>query len=134
MLYVCFFTVTGIVQIINYFTNKNAGASGWLLALGILDVVLGLYLLTHALALFTFIPFLVAFWAVFVGAGRIGLAFTVKKAGGSWGLILAAGIAMIILGIMMFSAPLASILSVAVLFAVGMFVLAIDSLVEAFTN
>ncbi len=132
--FVVFFMAAGLMEVIHFFINRKEGVSVWMLLIGVLNVLLGIYLLSSAYNLFAFLPFMMAFWAMFVGFGRIGFAFTQKKANHQWISSLIAGIAMIILGIFMFNNPVASILTVSLLFAIGMWVMAVNNLIEAFSE
>ena len=101
------FLVSGVFDIINYFRFRTSlNLSGWALAYGALDIVLGILFLRNPLvsagALAWFIG---AFFIVFGVFEAIG-AFTVRKAGVSmWGWMLFSGIIGALCGITFFIAP-----------------------------
>lgn len=132
IIYVIFFIAAGFSQIFGYFVGRKLGASGWLLALGIIDVILGCYLLANANALFMLVPLFIIIWAFIVGFGRIGLAFSQRKQSQGWIVTLLLGLLLLFIGVLMIFLPLFSVVTVSILFAIAMFVLGIQQVVEAF--
>ena len=133
MLYVCLFIGGGICQIIAYCTGRKEGASGWLLAIGIIDVLLGCYLLGHAAALLVLMPVVVGIWAIITGFGRIGLGIDERKSTRTWWLPLVVGILMVLAGMIILISPLRAIFGLDLVFACAMFVFAIQSIAGAFS-
>lgn len=111
--------VSGIVTLVNYFTTDKADRSGWLLAEGILSTLIGAWMVfgSGSWALTAIIPYVFAVFVLALGITRVAEAFEYKAMGsGSWGWLLAFGILCILLGVLLFFAPLisATFLSVAV--------------------
>ncbi len=103
--------VSGISQVAAYFSDFRENRSGWVLAGGILSVVLGLWLLIGRgyTALAAMIPFVVSIWVLSEGVSRTIGAFTLKDAGmENWGWVLALGIVEILLGGMLTFMPILS--------------------------
>lgn len=104
--------VDGIVAIVVSIQQRNAYPNWWVLLLGgIAGVVLGVLVFfwpgVAGLAIF----YLVAAWAVVTGLFEVIAAFTVRAQGVEWLLVLG-GILSIIIGIVFFTHPVASILSI----------------------
>lgn len=101
------FLVAGIFDIINYVRfHKTGMLSGWVIVYAILDIIIGLMLLVHPIALAAVIPWVVGMFVVVFGVYECIAAFKVKKLGqGFWGWMLFSGIAGIILGILFFVMP-----------------------------
>lgn len=134
VIFIIFFMAAGFMEVISYFVNRKNGGSVWMLVLGIINIILCIYILSSTYHLVTFLPFMMAFWAIFSGVTYIGFAFTKKKMEQQWVSTLIIGIVMIIIGILMFSKPLISILTVSFLFAISMWAMVINYLVAAFTK
>lgn len=103
--------VSGISQIAAYFSDFRENRSGWVLAGGILSVVLGLWLLIGRgyTALAAMIPYVVAIWVLSEGISRLIGAFSLKDAGmENWGWVLALGIIETLLGVMLTFMPILS--------------------------
>lgn len=101
------FLVSGVFDIINYFRFRTSmNLSGWALAYGALDIVLGiLFLLNPLVSAGALAWFIGAFFIVFGVFEAIG-AFTVRKVGVSmWGWMLFSGIIGALCGITFFIAP-----------------------------
>ena len=132
LIYICFFTATGIMQIITYFTQRKAGASGWSLALGILDVLLGIYFLGHVYAAIALLPYLLAFWAICSGFMRIIIALQLKGESTAWGWGLFFGGLLMLVGILMLFNFGITLLTVAFLLAFAMFICGFQNLMNVF--
>lgn len=101
------FLVSGIFDIINYIRfRKSMNISGWVIAYGILDIILGLMFLLHPLAFAGVIPWMIgAFFVIFGIFEAIG-SFSVKKAGVPlWGWMLFSGIVSVLCGVTFFLSP-----------------------------
>ena len=99
--------LTGIFEIIFAISNRKGMDSwGWTLASGILDLVIGFYLLSHPAITMTVLPFILGFWLLYRGSFAIGLAFDMKSYGDkNWGWFLFLGIAIIFFGLMVIINP-----------------------------
>lgn len=100
--------VTGIIEIIFAISNRNNISSwGWYLAGGIIDLILGIYLVAYPLLSMEVIPFIVAFWLMFRGFSAIGYSTDLKRYGTTrWGWYLAFGILAIICSLIILWQPL----------------------------
>ena len=101
------FIFAGIVNIISYVRErKTAGLSGWYVAYGILDIIIGLMLVIHPLATAYVIPWLIG---AFIMAYSIVEIFSIiasrKQLGSIWGLRLVSAILSLLVGICFFIFP-----------------------------
>jgi uncharacterized membrane protein HdeD (DUF308 family) len=98
---------TGIFEIIFAVANRSTMDSwGWTLAGGILDVVIGSYLLAYPAISMSVLPFILGFWLLFRGFSAIGSAFDMKSYGDkNWGWFLFLGIGIIFFGVMVLANP-----------------------------
>ena len=101
------FVFAGIVNIISYVRErKTAGLSGWYVAYGILDIIIGLMLVIHPLATAYVIPWLIG---AFIMAYSIVEIFAIiasrKQLGSIWGLGLVSAILSLLVGICFFIFP-----------------------------
>lgn len=99
--------LTGIFEIIFAISNhKGMDSWGWTLASGILDLVIGFYLLSYPAITLTVLPFILGFWLLYRGGSAIGSAFDMKSYGDkNWGWFLFLGIAIIFFGLMVLVNP-----------------------------
>ncbi len=99
--------LTGIFEIIFAVSNRKGMDSwGWTLASGILDLVIGFYLLSYPAITITVLPFILGFWLLYRGGAAIGSAFDMKSYGDrNWGWFLFLGIAIIFFGLMVLVNP-----------------------------
>lgn len=107
MLFAMGMLVTGILETIFAITaRKSIEGWGWTLAGGILDIIIGTYLMTYPLVTMEVLPLILGFWLLFRGASAIGFAFDIKKTHASgWGILLTVGIFILIFGIMVLAVP-----------------------------
>lgn len=116
--------LSGITEVFAYFADEPVFRSGWLLAGGILSVLLGLWLLIGQgyEALAVMIPFVFAAWVVSAGITRAVGAFSLKAAEyANWGWVLALGILEALLGFLLLYSPLLSLLLTTTLITVLFF-------------
>ncbi len=100
-------------EIIYYLCRHDKGISGWILADGIITVILGALLLFIPGATIPGMTILFAMWVLFTGVIRLSAAFAAKDRGSSdWGWILAAGILGILIGIWFMFDPLLTFISI----------------------
>lgn len=122
----------GIMTIVVALQERSVFARWWLLLIGgIAGIILGLMVFfwpgVTSLVLF----YLIAAWAVVTGIFEIIAAFTRSAAGFEWPLVLG-GILSIILGIIFFTHPVASILSIVWLLGVFAIIYGLVLFVRAF--
>ena len=79
--------VSGIFEIIFSISNKNTISSwGWYLASGIIDFIIGLFLMANVNLSMEVLPFVVAFWLMFRGFSSVGYSMDLKRYGThNWG-------------------------------------------------
>lgn len=101
------FVFAGIVNIVSYARErKTMGLSGWYVAYGILDIIVGLMLLIHPFATAYVIPWLIGAFVIAYAIVEIASIIANRKALGSvWGLGLVSAILSLIVGICFFVFP-----------------------------
>lgn len=99
--------VSGILEIMFAITNRQRVPSwGWYLAGGIIDLILGIYLVAYPLVSMEVIPFIVAFWLMFRGFSAAGYSLDLKRYGTrDWGWYMAFGILAIICSLIILWQP-----------------------------
>ena len=90
---VCMFA-SGIFEIIFAAGNRSVLSGwGWFLACGIIDLLMGLFLVRFPELTAAIIPFILAFWIMFRGFSAIGLSIDLNRVGvKGWGWYLVFGI------------------------------------------
>lgn len=74
--------VSGLLEIAFAVSNRQRVSSwGWYLAGGVIDMILGLYLVTYPVLSMEVIPFIIAFWLMFRGFSSVGYAMDLKGTG-----------------------------------------------------
>jgi uncharacterized membrane protein HdeD (DUF308 family) len=98
---------TGIFEIAFALSNRKTMHSwGWTLASGVLDLVIGFYLLSYPGITMTVLPFILGFWLLFRGFSAVGSAFDMKSMGDkNWGWSLFLGVAIVFFGVMVLAIP-----------------------------
>jgi uncharacterized membrane protein HdeD (DUF308 family) len=109
-----FIFVSGISQILFSITNKNdINNWGWYLAGGILDLIIGILLMSHPLMTMTILPFYVGFWLLFQGFMAIGLSFQFKAIDvPNWGWLLFLGFLTLMFAFLLLANPVFAGLSI----------------------
>jgi uncharacterized membrane protein HdeD (DUF308 family) len=86
--------------------RKSLEGWGWTLASGLLDLVIGAYLLTYPAVTMVILPYVLGFWLLFRGFSAIGFSFDIKSYGDSnWGWFLLLAIGIIFFAIMILAVP-----------------------------
>ena len=90
--------VSGTLEILFAVSNrKHISSWGWYLAGGIIDLILGIYLVAYPLLSMEVIPFFVAFWLMFRGFSAMGYSMDLQRYGTrEWGWYMAFGILAVI--------------------------------------
>ena len=105
---------SGFAQI--FFASANTKVLkgwGWTLASGILDVVIGTYLLTFPVITMATMPFILGFWLFIRSFYLMGIAFDFKNLGqGGWGWLLLGGILVLVFGFIILYYPAAGVISI----------------------
>ena len=99
--------ISGIIEIIFSISNRRGISSwGWYLAGGIIDLILGIYLVAYPLLSMEVIPFIVAFWMMFRGFSATGYSMDLKRYGTrEWGWYMGFGILAIICSLIILWQP-----------------------------
>lgn len=106
--------VSGVFEISFAVSNrKNLSSWGWYLASGIIDLLIGLYLMYYPAMSMAVLPFIVAFWLMFRGFAGIGYAIDLQRYGTrDWGWYLVFGILAILCSVAVLWQPMIGALSV----------------------
>ncbi|MCD8184822.1 MAG: DUF308 domain-containing protein [Bacteroides sp.] len=98
---------SGLLEISFAVSNRQRISSwGWYLAGGIIDMIVGFYLIAYPLVSMEVIPFIIAFWLMFRGFSSVGYAMDFKKyRTKDWGWYIAFGILAIICSLIILWQP-----------------------------
>lgn len=112
-----FMLVSGILNIVAFAGAHNEiFGSGWLLVEGILNCIIGVFLLFNEWITVAALPFIFGMWVLFSGLCRLIGSFDMKKLGlRSWGWMLFFGILGIAIGIFSFFKPFVAMLAISIL-------------------
>lgn len=101
------FVVSGVVNIATFLRDRELlGFSGWVLAYGILDVLIGAMFVIHPFAFATVLPWVIGAFVLVFGIYEVIVTFMLKKTGMPlWGWMLASGIISIVIGGLFFYMP-----------------------------
>jgi uncharacterized membrane protein HdeD (DUF308 family) len=125
--------VSGFSQI--FFASMNSGMKGWgwTLISGIIDVVIGLYLLSYPLVTMATLPLFLGFWLVFRSFFLMGISFELKSYGiSSWGLVLIGGILLMLVALYIIYNPAAGVASIIAISGTAFFIGGIFEVMLAF--
>lgn len=118
--------VSGVSHLADAFKYKRVKGALWQVLIAIFYIAAGIIVLKDPLLASAVLTALLAWLLIFIGGSRIGMAFYLKGTNG-WGWILFAGIASLILGILiLLQWP------VSALWVIGMFI-AIDLIISGWT-
>ena len=114
--------ISGIVDIGIYAkTSRVLLGSGWILADGILSVILALILLFNQTVTAVTIPFVFGMWLVFTGVSKAISSFDLKYLQVTgWGWFLALGILLAVGGVLCFIKPVVGALAVGILVGISL--------------
>ena len=127
--------VQGVSVLMYYFELKKVlpGNPWYLILIGVLDLLVGLYLVFNPAVSVTFLPMLFVFWFLIDSIMNIFLAFRLKDSQRSWFWVrLTLGILGVVIGFALAGNLLAAIISVTYLIAFYFFTGAIIKLIDAF--
>ena len=86
--------------------RKSLEGWGWTLASGLLDIVIGAYLLAYPGVTMAILPFVLGFWLLFRGFSAIGFSFEIKSYGDlNWGWFLLFAIGIVFFAFMILAVP-----------------------------
>ena len=114
--------ISGVVDIALYAkTHDYIAGAGWILADGILTVILALFILFNQLLTAVALPLVFGMWLIFTGVSRSISSFELKKLNVTgWGWFLALGILLIVVGFISFLEPVSAIFAIGVFVGVGL--------------
>jgi uncharacterized membrane protein HdeD (DUF308 family) len=96
-------------------SRKSLDGWGWSLATGILDIVIGGFLLFYPAISMAVLPFVLGFWLMFRGISAIGFAFDMRSYGTKgWGWFLALGILIVLFSIAIVAVPAFGVINVVI--------------------
>ena len=109
-----FIFVSGIFQIVFSISNrKEMTGWGWHLAGGILDLLIGILLLSHPLMTMAILPLYVGFWLLFQSVLSIGLSFQLQANNvPQWGWLLFWSIISLLFSFLLLANPIFAGLSI----------------------
>ncbi len=88
-------------------TSKEVKGRGWLIASGIIEIILGIVLAMMPAISAIALPLCLGFWLIFKGSSLIGIGYGLSKIKGSgWGWTLFSALLLIICGIIILLQPL----------------------------
>lgn len=110
---ICMF-VSGIFEIAFSVSNRdNLSGWGWYLASGIIDLLMGLFLMCYPMMSMAVLPLIVAFWLMFRGFSMTGFSMDLQRYGSkNWGWLLAGGILTVLCSLAIIWYPVGGALSV----------------------
>lgn len=108
------FILAGINNLVPYFSLRGSPfRPAWLLPQGILDILLGVLMLTRIGLTSFMIPVLLGFWMIFTSVLRLSFCLQLRRAGlRKWWLMPVSAIAMLFCSLVMISSPVAGVLVV----------------------
>lgn len=126
--------IGGIFELIFAFNNKNALSGwGWNIAGGVLDLIIGIYLIANPGLSMAVLPYVLAFWLLFRGISIIGYSFDLRKyVKSNWGWYLFFGILAILCAIGIFWQPVIGAASIVYIVAFILLFVGIFRVVLAF--
>ena len=126
--------VSGTLEILFAVTNKkNISSWGWYLASGIIDLILGIYLMANIGLSMAVLPFIVAFWLMFRGFSSTGYSIDLKRYGTrDWGWYMAFGILAIICALIILWQPAVGALYVVYMISFTFFIIGLFRVMLSF--
>ena len=117
-----FIFVSGIFQIAFSISSRNEIKGwGWYLAGGILDLIIGILLMTHPLMTMAILPLYVGFWLLFQSIMAIGLSFQFKSAEvPRWGWLLFWSVITLLFSFLLLANPIFAGLSIVYMTAMAL--------------
>lgn len=99
--------ISGILEIIFALSNRKCIPSwGWYIAGGLIDLILGIYLISYPMLSMEVIPFIIAFWLMFRGFSSAGYSLDLKRYGTrDWGWYMALGILAVLCSLLILWQP-----------------------------
>lgn len=131
-------TVNGAFRLVRYFLLPKEARNGWILADGIISVVLGILILAEIIArplgatfgIVGVIGFFIGFYEIIIGINQLCSVGAVNKAGGSGGWMIFIGIVNVICGIFVATHPIISYFVMEWMFGFWLCVMGICTFIE----
>lgn len=124
----------GIILIlvgIGYLWAYSRWKNSWDLALGIIDILVGLVFVSNLGITAATIPVLFAFWALFVGVMQITASFEMKELGmDSWKWVGVSGLVSIFFGFVIVYMPIVGAITITILMGAYLIIYGLVGLVE----
>lgn len=122
------FIISGVGYLGTFFSGAR---SGWFIALGLLNIMVGIVFVSNLRQAIVILPFLFAFWCLFAGAVQISAAVQMHKmVARLWVWPLISGIVGIIVGFLILYNPLAGAVAITILLGIYLLVSGIASILE----
>lgn len=114
--------ISGIIDLVIFAeTYKLFTGSGWILADGILSVILSLILLCNHWITAALIPFVFGMWVLFTGIAKLISSLDMKRLGiPGWGWFTALGVLLIVFGVISFFKPVAAAVAAGILTGIAL--------------
>jgi uncharacterized membrane protein HdeD (DUF308 family) len=101
-----FLIADGIISLIGVLMNWKTEEDKWLLlAEGAISVLFGFLVFRSPASFATFVGFLIAFWAIFLGIARIAMAIQLRKEIRGEGWLILSGVLSVLFGVLVFAQP-----------------------------
>ena len=126
--------ISGILEIIFSLSNRKGVPSwGWYLVGGIIDLILGIYLIAYPMVSMEVIPFIIAFSLMFRGFSSTGYSIDLKRYGTrDWGWYMAFGILAIICALIILWQPAVGALYVVYMISFTFFIIGLFRVMLSF--
>ncbi len=125
--------ISGLAELFFALANRHVSSWGWYLVSGIIDIVIGIVLISNPMLSEEVIPFIVAFWLMFRGFSAIGYSVDLKRYGtGEWGWYIAFGALSILCSIFILWQPIVGAFYVVYMIAFTMLVIGFFRVMLAF--
>lgn len=134
ILFSMFLIIAGVLEIVFAVRNKNQISGwGWYLAGGVIDLIIGIYLVINPVVSMAILPYILAFWLIFRGISIIGYATALKNYGvKNWGWYIFFGIVAILCSILIFWRPEVGALSIVYMVSLSLIFIGIFRIIMAF--
>ncbi|SKB91819.1 Uncharacterized membrane protein HdeD, DUF308 family [Soonwooa buanensis] len=133
MIFAAIFFVTGIMEVVNAFSNRHYPNWGWSLAGGIVDLILGIMLISSPALSATILPLYVGITILFRSIMGIGSSLALKKVGiKSWGTVMIFSILGLLFAILMIVNPVFGGLTIVYYTAISFIMIGVFQIMLAF--
>ena len=120
-------------QLFSLSNRKGVPSWGWYLVGGIIDLILGIYLIAYPMVSMEVIPFIIAFWLMFRGFSSTGYSIDLKRYGTrDWGWYMAFGILAIICALIILWQPAVGALYVVYMISFTFFIIGLFRVMLSF--